>query len=659
MNIVHNTRELKYRDPFGALPTDAYVQLEIEIEDAEVGVDFVLLHYAYGLTAFARGQVMMRTFTESNLTQAHNHHSVGKSDRFRTRLRTPDEACLLFYWFEVRTKDHLGHFVYTDPGQPGKAAWGPDAPLFGPDEEHFRFPFQITVYEADFQTPAWYAGHTMYQIFPDRFARHKDFSYNELVHARPVSERIYHEFWSEDVDIKGKPETGYIACDFYGGSLKGIRENLAHLSMLGIKVLYLNPIFAARSNHRYDTANYMEIDPILGTMEDFDQLVNEARSHGIGIILDGVFSHTGADSLYFNKYGRFPGMGAYRAAQQKAPSRFYGWYNIKVDERNVYYDSWWGFPELPAVNEFDLSFREYIFGPEGVLAFWLKRGVMGFRLDVSDELPDGFIRSVRRTVKKYNPNAVVLGEVWEDASCKISYGNYRDFILGNTHDSIMNYPFRDVILAFCKWQIDAPRLRDLLDNIRENYPPMAFAANMNLLSSHDTPRFITSAAGQEDPGSRAQHAHIYLSPEERLRGEMLLKFAYSVAFLYPGSPCIYYGDERGMEGYRDPFNRRTFPWQHPPGDIQEHLVKLAGLRNSYQVLRTGHIKWLKCSERGFSFSRFFHQGKDLLEHEGKGPQKAVISCNGGSEPWTNDTGQLIPPGQILVEIEGMPHFFLS
>ncbi len=656
MHILHNTRELQYRNPFGALPTDSYVQLEIEIENGDVGVDFVLLHYAYGLTSFVSGQVMMHNKKTAAQT-APNPDPSPHVDRYEMRIRTPDESCVLFYWFEVRMKDHARHYVYTDSGKPGVATWGPLEPSYGADEEHYRFPFQITVYEADFSTPAWYAGQVMYQIFPDRFARHQDFSFNEMIHAHPATERIYHEEWSEDVDIKGKPETGYLACDFYGGSLKGIREHLDHLSLMGVKVLYLNPIFAARSNHRYDTADYMQIDPILGSLADFDELIEASKARGIGVVLDGVFSHTGADSVYFNKYGRYPGIGAYRAAQRKVPSRFYGWYNIKVDERNVYYDSWWGFPELPAVNENDLYFREFIFGPEGVIAFWLKRGVMGFRLDVSDELPDSFIRALRRTVKKYNPEAVVLGEVWEDASCKVSYGSYRDFILGNTHDSIMNYPFRDVLVAFCKNYIDATRLRDLLDNIRENYPPMAFAANMNMLSSHDTVRFITSVAGQDDPGNRVKQKQIRLNDEERQRGEHLLKFAYTVAFFYPGTPSIYYGDERGLEGYRDPFNRRTFPWQEPAGELQAYLVRLATVRNAYPVLQTGFIEWLKCSERGFSFRRYFRQNKDLLGKSASGPEEAVISCNGGTEPWDNGRGQLVPPGQILLELMGEQHFF--
>lgn len=652
MNIEHNTRDQKYRNPFGAQPTDAYIDLHLDIENGEEGVDFTLLHYAYGLSAFASGQVMMKRVSHEKTLPTHDPEATQWTESYHARMRTPDESCLLFYWFEVRLKNHSSLFVYTDANRPGMAAWGPNCPKYGAEEEHYIFPFQVTVYEADFKTPAWYAGQVMYQIFPDRFARRKDFSFNEMIHAHPASERIYHEEWTEEVDIKGRPETGYLACDFFGGSLKGVTENLDQLTKLGVKVLYLNPVFAARSNHRYDTADYMEIDPILGSLEDFDELIAETKKRGIAVILDGVFSHTGADSVYFNKYGRYPGMGAYRAAQKKAPSRYYGWYSITVDERNVYYDSWWGFPELPAVNENDLSFREFIFGPEGVIAFWLNRGVKGFRLDVSDELPDGFIRALRKTVKRYQADAVVLGEVWEDASCKVSYGSYRDFIFGNTHDSIMNYPFRDVMLAFFKHYIDAPRMRDLLDNIRENYPPMAFAANMNMLSSHDTPRFITSVTGLEDPGNRIQQLQIKLSADERLRGERILMYAYTVALLYPGTPSIYYGDERAMEGYRDPFNRRTFPWQEQAGQVEEHLAKMSALRGKYAVLQTGFIEWKKCQGRGFSFKRYFVDGKDMLGHAQSGVNEALISCNAGGEPWTNSNGRVIAPASIVLEIEG-------
>lgn len=683
MNIIHNTRESIYRNPFGARPTNAGVDLHLDVDLPEEQVDFVLLHYAYGLKDFVGGRRMMLRCAEARAREKAEDKAgpagparLGAAlrqplecldpQRFEVHLRTPDESCLLFYWFQVRLTNHQSLYVFTDPARPGRAAVSTEAPRFGADEDRAHFPFQITVYEADFRTPPWYAGQCMYQLFPDRFARHADFDFAAMARIKPAPERIFHERWDEEVDIHGRPETGYIACDFYGGSFKGITERLPHLKALGISVLYLNPIFEARSNHRYDTADYLNVDPLLGTMEDFEELVKAAKAFQIGIVLDGVFSHTGADSIYFNKYGRYPGQGAYRAALQKSPSRYYGWYSITVQDHNVHYDSWWGFPELPAVNENDLSFREFVFGPQGVVAHWLRKGVMGFRLDVSDELPDSFIRSLRRTVKRYNPEAVVLGEVWEDASCKISYGSYRDFIFGNTHDSIMNYPFRAALLGFCRAEYDAERLRDLLENIRENYPPMAFAANMNMLSTHDTPRFITAVAGDEDPRERERQRSLRLSPEQRAQGERLLRFAYTLALLYPGTPSLYYGDERNMEGYNDPFSRRTFPWDGEAGQTERHLCALAELRNRYRVLQTGHIEWLASSERGFSFRRAFVSGLDLLgmpvpkpaasslKEAGGGaesePTEALISANLGERDWTDPAGHRIAPGQFRLEI---------
>ena len=246
-------------------------------------------------------------------------------------------------------------------------------------------------------------------------------------------------------------------CDFYGGSLKGIVEKLDYLKELGINVLYLNPIFEARSSHRYDTADYLNVDPILGGTPAFMSLENACRERGIKIILDGVFSHTGADSKYFNKFDRYEGVGAYKAFNEGEESRYRSWYNFfRNPDGSVGYDSWWGFPDLPNINEDDLSYRNFIFGKDGVVDVWTSRGASGFRLDVSDELPDSFIRQMRQTVKeKTGGEGAVIGEVWEDASNKCSYGSYRDFMLGNTHDAVMGYTFRHILLDFLCGYIDA------------------------------------------------------------------------------------------------------------------------------------------------------------------------------------------------------------
>ena len=336
-------------------------------------------------------------------------------------------------------------------------------------------------------------------------------------------------------------------------------KNWTIWSKWAVSVIYLNPIFEARSNHRYDTADYLKIDPLLGTQADFGDLCSAARSRGIRIILDGVFNHTGADSRYFNKYNRYAEVGAWQEANGAGISPYSSWYSFTRSDGQVSYDAWWGFAELPGVNEQDLNYRDFITGPDGVVRHWLRLGASGWRLDVSDELPDFFLRAIRRAVKEEKDDAAVIGEVWEDASNKISYGHYRDFLLGQTHDTVMNYPFQRALIGWLSGHFSAMWLHHQLETLREHYPKPAFYAAYNLISSHDIERALTTLAGDPDPGSREEQARLHLSKEQRTLGEKLMRLAVLFQMVYPGCPVIYYGDEIGMEGYRDPFNRRTFP----------------------------------------------------------------------------------------------------
>jgi 4-alpha-glucanotransferase len=338
-----------------------------------------------------------------------------------------------------------------------------------PGEAHSPTAWQITVHAPEFDVPDWLKGAVIYQIFPDRFRR--DLAFTPERFEDPLRpERIHHDDWSEDVDIAGKPETGYIACDFFGGSLKGISEKIDYIASLGVTVIYLNPIFASRSNHRYDTGDYEKIDPILGSIEDFQSLCAVALQRGIRIILDGVFSHTGADSRYFNKYGRFPGVGAYQEAIGQGQSPYGSWYVFHRKGSQLYYDSWWGFQDLPSVNEHELEYRSYLAGPNGIVRRWLRLGASGWRLDVSDELPDSFLRDLRSSIKTEKPDAALRGELWEDASNKISYGSYHDFLLGNTHDHLMGYPFQQALMGWLAGHFPAERLFAILETLHDHYP---------------------------------------------------------------------------------------------------------------------------------------------------------------------------------------------
>ncbi len=421
-------------------------------------------------------------------------------------------------------------------------------------EEH-----SITVYSPDFVTPSKFHGCTMYQIFPDRFCRRG--KPNAEHHRKMGRTAEIHESWSEPVKwAPSDGEANYVPNDYYGGNIAGIIDRLPYLASLGISAIYLNPIFEADSNHRYNTADYRRIDPMLGTEDDLKQLCLCAKKLGISIVLDGVFSHTGSDSVYFDRTGRY-GHGAY----SDPDSSYRSWYDFFSYPDS--YRSWWGFDSLPEVNENDPSWQEFILGrPDGVIPHWLKAGASGFRLDVADEIPDDVLELIRQSVKQTDPNAIVIGEVWENAVTKISYGSRRAYALGGALDSVMNYPLRSALISFALRKSDAFALCDFLLSQKLDYPRPFYYCLMNLLSSHDVPRIRTVLAlgSTLDGLSRGNAARLDVSPEQDERGAELQALCACITYVLPGFPCIYYGDEMGMNGAADPFNRAPFcPGPHP------------------------------------------------------------------------------------------------
>jgi 4-alpha-glucanotransferase len=579
----------------------------------------VLLHYAYGLERFVE-----------SVQRTDPSYVNGTTPIYSTHLRMPGEPCLLFYWFEIRfdreDAEASGPHYLVGPtdrlGGEGRTSSLP--PEYVSDSSSDRTPFQITVFDPSFRVPDWIKGAVVYQIFPDRFSRGLGFSMDEAMKARPDDSRMFHASWNEDVDFKGLSGHGYTASDFFGGTLSGIRENLDRLVSLGVGVLYLNPIFESRSNHRYDTADYRRIDPLLGDESEFRALCAAAEQMGIRVILDGVFSHTGDDSRYFNRLGRYDEVGAFQEAEGKGLSPYRSWYGIRKGEDGILrYDSWWGFENLPAVHENDLSFKEFLFGADGVLRFWLERGASGFRLDVSDELPDGFLREFRGCARAIRADAFTLGEVWEDASRKVSYGAYRDFLLGRTHDAVMGYPFREALLGWLTDVFDASVLDRRLESIRENYPSESFHGAMTLLGSHDVVRVLTALSGVPDPGDRNAQATIHLDEGQIESASERLLVAVAFQMTYPGAPSIYYGDEAGMEGFRDPFNRRTYPWGREDQRLLAAFQDLGRLRKSTPVLRTGHYETLEAKGDRISFRRYLMGGMDAFGESVPGPREIV------------------------------------
>ena len=449
--------------------------------------------------------------------------------------------------------------------------------------------WQQTVYANDFSTPDWLKGGIIYQIFPDRF--YKSGKPKENI----PSDRFLQEDWAAQPAYLQNGEARSLGNDYYGGDLEGIKEKLPYLKELGVNCIYLNPIFEAHSNHRYNTADYLKIDPLLGNEDDLKDLCREALENGIKIILDGVFSHTGHDSLYFNKTGRYGNGGAYNDFN----SPYREWFNFQNWPDK--YSCWWGVPSLPETHENSPAFTEFITGEKGVLRRWMDYGIMGWRLDVADELPDEFIDNIRRAIKDKNPEAYLLGEVWEDATNKISYGYRRKFLRGAQLDSVMNYPFCDGIIAFLKGG-DGDKLCETVMGVLENYPAPAIHTLMNHIGSHDTARILTRL-GTNEQGDRAWQSQRVLNEWERHHAKRLLTCAATLQYTLPGVPSLFYGDEAGIEGFGDPFCRAAYPWGCEEKEILDFYKALGELRRSTPALKCGDFIPHICRLGIFSFLR--------------------------------------------------------
>ncbi len=437
--------------------------------------------------------------------------------------------------------------------------------------------WQQTVYSNSYTTPSWLEGGIIYQIFPDRF-------YNSGKQKVNVpSDRYICDNTEKQPEYRQPNDKLRLGNDYYGGDLKGIEEKLDYIASLGVNCIYLNPIFEAHSNHRYNTADYTKIDSVLGDENDLCSLIQKAKEKGIYIILDGVFSHTGDDSIYFNHNGRYGTVGAY----QSESSPYYSWYNFS--EYPNKYASWWGIDTLPETDETDLSYSNFITGENGILRYWLKKGIKGWRLDVADELPDEFLDKIRLAVKAEGEDKFLLGEVWEDATNKISYSVRRRFLRGRQLDSVMNYPFADAIIDFVKGA-DSSTLMNCVLDITENYPPEALKLLMNHIGTHDTARVLTRlGTDNRFEGDRCRQSQFSLSEQEYKKAVELLKLSAVLQYTLPGVPSLYYGDEAGMQGFGDPFCRGFYPWGKENTELLEFYKSLGEVRRGCKAFCKGEF----------------------------------------------------------------------
>ena len=452
------------------------------------------------------------------------------------------------------------------------------------------YSFQLTISDFRYPEPTWIEGGILYHVFVDRFCRGADTPKRE--------DAVFLPDWEDGIpEYPAYPGAPLKNNTFFGGNLQGITKQLDHFVSLGVTCLYLSPIFEAYSNHKYDTGDYCKVDEMFGGDDALRELIAEAKKRGIHIVLDGVFNHTGDDSVYFNRRGRYASVGAYQSKE----SPYYAWYEFQnYPDR---YTCWWNIPILPRIHPEVPSCRDFFLGDGGVIDRYASMGISGFRLDVVDELPDPFVSGLKERLHRSNPESILWGEVWEDASNKMAYGKRRKYYLGEQLDGVMNYELRRGILAFLR-DHDPSALRYALTEVMPNAPKRVQDCMMNLIGTHDTVRAITALAGPLPEGyTNDQLATMHLSPEERRIGSRRLCLAYLILATLPGIPTIYYGDEVGMEGYSDPFNRRPFPWRHPDREILSFYRRVGALRRAREEYRTGAFRLMHLSENVLVFSR--------------------------------------------------------
>lgn len=593
--VIYNSRDSRCKAPYGAVSSGTKVALTLRPARSD---------------GWSRAELRARfEFREDEIVTLPLPWAGLEEDRdlFAGALDTGDYVGLVWYAFHLEALD--GRTL--DLGE-----------------------YQLTVYDDSHAVPDWFGAGMSYQIFPDRFCRTR-----VPDPAGMVGGRVVHQSWCEG-PVFGPDAHGEVRNrDFFGGSFAGVLEKLDYIQSLGTDTIYFCPVFEGAENHRYGTGDYEKIDPMLGTNEEFSALCAAAHQRGMRVMLDGVFNHVGFVSRYFNGDGAYPVLGA----RQSQDSPYAPWFSFTRWPDK--YDAWWGIYSLPAVNESCADYVNYMIEDEdSIVRRWLRAGADGWRLDVADELPDGFIQKLRAAARAEKPDSFVLGEVWEDGTTKIAYGVRRKHLLGGHLDGLMNYPFRTALVS---WLLggDARQFMDEMERLRENYPPSAYYSAMNSLGTHDTPRIFTLLGVGSDCASATKdwRAGYRMTEEERTLGKQRLKLAALVLFCFPGSPTVYYGDEVGMEGFEDPFNRQTYPWGFEDAQLLAWFTGLGKARREHQALRRGDLRYVTAHGPALAFTRTY-RGETVLCACNAGPEAREITV-----PWSEETLTLPPlTGRMLV-----------
>lgn len=607
IQIFHDSHNLQLRNPFGAVTIGTKVRIRLWASK-KCSVYINLINFYNNQVEIQMNEIGWNEYVNNWV--------------YEKEIDTSNCFGLLYYYFRVNYYDR--NILYGNNIES----------LGGEGQTYFNDPksYQITIYSKE-EVPNWYKKGIIYQIFVDRF-----FNGNkEGKILNPKKNTFIYGKWDDDpMYIKDK-HGDIVRWDFYGGNLLGVKEKLKYIKSLGVSTIYFNPIFDSPSCHKYDTGDYEKIDTMFGDEEIFKELCSEAEELGMRIILDGVFSHTGSDSKYFNKFGNYDSLGAYQSLQ----SPYYRWY--RFNDYPKLYEAWWGFSNMPNVDELNPSYLDYIIrNNNSIIEKWLKLGASGWRLDVADELPDEFIKMLKKKLKEVKYEGVLIGEVWEDASNKYSYNRRREYLFGSELDSVTNYPLRQIILDLVRNHIGNRYFIKKYMSLKENYPKEYFYSTMNILGNHDTERVLTILNNNIS----------------------LLKLAVIIQMTLPGVPLIYYGDEAGLTGGKDPYNRKAYPWGKENKDILSFYIKISNIRASEEALKSGEIKFLDFKNEVLGYERLIGNEKlvVVINTMEKKENISLYDVNDGNtviDLMNKDKKYEVKNGQVEIELKSHEYKILK
>ena len=653
-DLTHDSRSDTYRTPFGAVPAGSEVILRLRAAAGDLTEATVRV---WDQVDELQALLPMELVATDPTRGEHGY------EYWQITLHTTAKPTILWYRFVVRDGTATAYLEDDPPDDGGAVAEASDGGAGRVYDASIDASWQIDVYYPAFTTPDWARGAVAYQIFSDRFfdghpsndpapdaAQGTDgadvYRYGD-VYGNPVLAKGWDELPEGYCRAyqAGTCAEGPLGRDFYGGDLAGVTAKLDDLEALGVTVIYLNPIFAAPSNHRYDTSSYEFIDPDLGTLEDFETLVREADARGIRVLLDGVFNHVSSDSPWFDRARRYAETGACEAAD----SQYRPWFTFRAPAANepapcapseaggddTYYVGWFGFDTIPEVLE-QAAVYELFTGEGGVVGRWIGAGTAGWRLDVMDNLSNKFMRLIREAAKAADPDALILGEKWDDASI---------FLLGDQADTTMNYRFRRAVIGLVNGDtadldgaiagLTPSQFAARMSGVMEDYPAPAWETLLNLVDSHDTTRILwTLAPGRDDPATKE-------SAEGLAAAKAKVRLVSAIQLTWPGMASIYYGTEVGLTGHDDPDDRRPYPWDAIDTQLRDWYRALGTLRGEHEALRTGDLEFLLADDDAGTLA--FRRGTDA--------EAAITVLNLGDESRsiTIDVAGRIPNGTVLTD----------